>query len=132
MHRRNFSTKAIYAVSSGLLMSLAGGPAVGATRTEEADPVARGATKSQEQSEKKGETGKNQEQSAKAPGAVKNQESSKKSPASGKAMEAESKSPMPDNKLRQEKAGQGALYRPQELDRKRFLALQHLSARRLG
>jgi len=95
-----------------------------------AEQDAKGSGKSQEESAKARGGDKAMEQSRKAPGGSEAQESAAKAPGSDKSHEDNKKSPTgPQINSLPAKSGR---YAPDEAERKRQLALQHLAARRLG
>jgi len=116
MDRRTFANNALCVVGSALLAPLAARAETPAVANE----------KAMEQSKKTPANTKTQEEAAKRPGDAKAQEQSQKTPGAGKAMEQTVKSP-----AKTPNAEKGALYAPDEAERKRRLALAHLAARRL-
>jgi hypothetical protein len=117
MDRRTFANNALCMVGSALLAPLASAAETPAVANE----------KAMEQSKKMPADTKTQEQAAKRPGDEKAQEQSQKAPGSNKSMESSKKSPM-----KMPSSDKGALYAPEEAERKRRLALEHLAARRIA
>jgi hypothetical protein len=141
MDRRTFSTTSIRMCAGALLVPLVAGRAFAEGVSDGSAPATSATAKSQEASNKAPGV-KNQERASKSPG-TNNSEAHSKTPGGrsqeqdakaggNKSMEESAKSqlPAPGNKVQQPKAnGQGALYQPDEAERKRSLAMQHLVAR---